>query len=64
VVSLNANIETPEDSRNITGIAKLNNVQFSTAESITCWQAHCIDHGKTVKTEKCVALCDLALPNT
>jgi len=44
--ALNANTETPDDSRSITGITKLNNFEFSSAESITCWRAYCIDRGQ------------------
>ena len=52
VVSLNAITETPDDSRSITGITMLNNFQFNSTESITCWRAYCIGRGKTVKPEK------------
>ena len=52
VVSLNAINETPDDSRSISGITKLNNFQFSAAETITCWHAYCIGRGKTIKPEK------------
>ena len=47
--ALNANTETPDDSRSITGITKLNNFEFSSAESITCWRAYCIDRGQVEK---------------
>ena len=52
VVSLNAITETPDDSRSITGITKLNNFQFSSAESITCWRAYSIGPGKRITPEK------------
>ena len=52
VVSLNAITETPDESRSITGITKLNNFQFSSAKSITCWRAYSIGRGKTIKPEK------------
>ena len=47
--ALNANTDTPDDSRSITGITKLNNFEFSSAESITCWRAYCIDRGQVEK---------------
>jgi len=50
--TLNANTETPDDSRSITGITKLNNFEFSSAESITCWRAYCIDRGQVGKQFK------------
>lgn len=54
VVSLDAISETPDDrgSQTITGITKLNNFEFSSAEAITCWRAYCIGRGKTIKPEK------------
>ena len=65
--ALNANTETLDDSQNITGVTKLNNFECSSAESINRWRAYCIDRGqveKTVKPEKPVAHCNLALSNT
>jgi len=47
--ALNANTETPDDSRSITGITKLNNFEFSSAESVTSWRAYCIDRGQVGK---------------
>ena len=47
--ALNANTDTPDDSRSITGITKLNNFELSSAESITCWRAYCIDCGQVEK---------------
>ena len=52
LVSLNAITETPDDSCSITGITKLINFQFSSAESITFWRAYSIGRGKTIKPEK------------
>ena len=52
VFSLDAITETLDDSRSITRITKLNNFQFSSAESITCWCAYSIGRGKTIKPEK------------
>ena len=66
MVSLNANIETPADSRGITGI-KLDDFQSTCAESFTSWHAYCIDCGKVekqLKPEKPVAHCNLVLSNT
>ena len=48
-LALNANTETPDDSRSITGITKQNNFEFSSAESDTCWHAHCIDRRQVEK---------------
>jgi len=47
--ALDANIETLDDSWSITGITKLNNFECSSAESITCWHAYCIDRGQVEK---------------
>ena len=47
--ALNANTETPDDAGSVTGITKLNNFEFSSAESITCWRAYCIDRGQVGK---------------
>ena len=47
--ALKGNTETPDDSRSITGITKLNNFEFSSVESITCWRAYCIDRGQVEK---------------
>ncbi len=52
VVSLEAITETPDESQTITGITKLNNFEFSSADSVTCWRAYCIGRGKTIKPEK------------
>ena len=51
MVSLDAIIETPDESETITGITKLNNFEFSSAE-VTCWRAYSIGRGKTIKPEK------------
>ena len=52
VVSLDAIIETPDESETIPGITKLNNFEFSSAGSVTCWHAYGIGPGKTIKPEK------------
>ena len=52
VVSLDAIIETPDESETIPGITKLNNFEFSSAGSVTCWRAYGIGSGKTIKPEK------------
>ena len=41
--ALNANTETLDTSRSITGVTKLNNFECSTAESINRRRAYCID---------------------
>ena len=48
VVSLGTNIETPESGQTITGITKLNNFEFSSTESFTCWRAYCVGRGKII----------------
>ena len=47
--ALNANTETLDDSRSITGVTKLNNFECSSAESINRWRAYCIDRGQVEK---------------
>ena len=52
VVCLDTINETADDSQTITGITKLNNFEFSSDESITCWRAYSVGRGKTIKPEK------------
>ena len=48
VVSLDTIIETPDSGQTITGITKLNNFEFSSTESVTCWRAYCVGRGKII----------------
>ena len=52
VVCLDTINETADDAQTITGITKLNNFEFSSDESITCWRAYSVGRGKTIKPEK------------
>lgn len=52
VVSFDAITETQDESQTIAGITKLNNFEFSSADTVTCWRAYCIGRGKTITVEK------------
>ena len=52
VVSLDTIEETPDDVQTITGITKLNNFEFSSVGSISCWRAYSVGQGKVIKIEK------------
>lgn len=44
--------ETPDDAQTITGITKLNNFEFSSMGSISCWRAYSVGQGEVIKIEK------------
>ena len=52
VVCLHTINKTADDAQTITGIANLNNFEFSSDESITCWRAYSVGRGKMIKPEK------------
>ncbi|PFX29456.1 hypothetical protein AWC38_SpisGene5756 [Stylophora pistillata] len=52
MVSLDTIEETPDDAQTITGIPKLNNFEFSSMGSISCWRAYSVGQGKAIKIEK------------
>lgn len=52
VISLGTIEETPDDVQTITGITKLNNFEFSSVGSISCWRAYSVGQGKVIKIEK------------
>ena len=49
VVAVDRIPETPDTSHTNTGITKLNNFEFSSRDTITCWRAYCVGQGKTIK---------------
>lgn len=49
VVSMDTITETPDNVQKITGITKLNNYEFSSKGSITCWRTYSIEQGKVIK---------------
>ena len=52
MVSLDTITEMPDNVQKITGITKLNNYEFSSKGSITCWHAYSVGQGKVIKLEK------------
>ncbi|KAJ7334411.1 hypothetical protein OS493_014722 [Desmophyllum pertusum] len=43
--------ETPDTSQTIAGITKLNNFEFTSTDSVTCWRAYGVGHGKVIKLD-------------
>ena len=52
MVSLDTIKETPDDAQAITEINKVNNFEFSTVGSISCWRSYSVGQGKVIKIEK------------
>lgn len=51
VVAMDTIAETPDTSQTIAGITKLNNFEFTSTDSVTCWRAYGVGHGKVIKLD-------------
>ena len=51
VVSMDTIAETQDTTQTIAGITKLNNFEFTSNDSITCWRAYGVGSGNVIKLD-------------
>jgi len=51
VVSMDTIAETQETAQTIASIRKLNNFEFTSTDTVTCWRAYGVGHGDIIKLD-------------
>ena len=57
VVSMDTIAETQDTTQTIAGITKLNNFEFTSTDSITCWRAYGVGSGNVIKLDASSSRC-------